>query len=134
LPKRNCSSHLRPSIVCCTYSVLLHAVAVETHNLSVQFDAFLYHRLSLSLRILSPSCHLWRDPRTPRRYSSVSQTIVFRYKEMMGILCTKDLINGIVSFKKLFRQEHKFLFRMLSIPDFFVVEHYGLRNTSSSGS
>jgi hypothetical protein len=48
----------------------------------------------------------WRDPKTPRRYCSVSQTIVIRHKEIGGRLSTKHRKNNIVSIKRIFRQEH----------------------------
>jgi hypothetical protein len=72
-----------------------------------------------------------------RTCSIYLQTIVFRYKEISRILCTKHLRNGtgIVSFHRIFRQGHNFspMFRTQYIPDFFIADHYGLRNTSSWG-
>jgi hypothetical protein len=68
--------------------------------------------------------------------SSDSQTIVFRYKEIGGILCAKHRRNGIVSIYRILGQEITFFQMFLTqyIPDFLVAEHYGLRKTTFWGS
>jgi hypothetical protein len=81
-------------------------------------------------------CTAYRGEILRPRRGSVLQTTVFRYKEIGGILCTKHLRNGIVSFWRIFRQEHNFIpmFRPQYFPDFLIAEHCGLQNTSSWGS
>jgi hypothetical protein len=77
---------------------------------------------------LSEASYIRRDPKTSRRYS-VSQTIVFRYKEIGGYIVYETsrklycflLKNGTQLFFSMFRTQY--------FPDFFVAEHYGLRNT-----
>jgi hypothetical protein len=62
------------------------------------------------------------------------QTIVFRYKEIGGILCRnikemvmflyKDNLDKYSTFSPMFRMQY--------ISDFFVAENFGLQNTTSS--
>jgi hypothetical protein len=62
---------------------------------------------------------------------SVSQIIVFRYKEIRGILCRKHLRNGIVTSWSIFIKDWTFSDLSYTIYQRFMRrEHYGLRNTS----
>jgi hypothetical protein len=67
--------------------------------------------------------------------NSVPQTIVLRYKEIGGILCTKQRM--VLFLSKEYLDRNITFFSMLPtqfIPNFFVVDYYGLRNTIFWGS
>jgi hypothetical protein len=68
--------------------------------------------------------------------NSVPQTIVLRYQEI-GVYCVRKSEAMVLFLSKEYLDRNLTFFSMLPtqvIPDFFVAEYYGLRNTIFCGS